>query len=160
MNDTINETATTTSTEIAGISIPFTTIPAFDIFLLSLATSAFITIVNKHFTDQAKIKALRKEMKDMQKKLREKMKEDPDKAKEIQQEIMKKNFETMKQSFRPQVFLITGIPLLFVFMFIAGNYGQFGDILNLGLFEVGWLGSYIIFSIANSIILKKVLNVA
>ena len=112
-------------------------------------------------SDQKKIKALRAEMKVLQKKMRKEMTKDPKKAKIMQSEIMKKNFENMKLAFNPKIMLITMVPLIFIFISVSQFYSPFGDILNVfGLTTFGWLGTYIVFSIINSIVLKKVLDVA
>ncbi len=165
INQTINDTATTilTQNEVAGIMFPLTGSPTMDIFLVTLLVALFTTLVNKKFSDQVKIKALRAEMKELQKKMREHIKgKNPQKAQAIQQEIMKKNMENIKHAMNPKILLITMIPLLVVFSFISQVFGEFGEFFTFPIFgwTFGWLGTYIIFSIINSIILKKVLDVA
>ena len=65
MNETLNETITqTVAPLLAGNSIPLTTSPIMDIFLIALVGSLFTTLVNKYMTDQVKIKALKKDMKE------------------------------------------------------------------------------------------------
>lgn len=165
MNETINQTIITTSNNVSntffGHTLPLTGNPMYDIFILTFFTALFITLVNKYLSDQNKIKALRKEMKSLQKEMKEKLKEDPKKAQKIQQEIMKKNFENMKHAFNPKIMLITMVPLTFVFIAVRQYYSPFGEFFNFfGLTHFTWLGTYILFSIINSMILKKILDVA
>lgn len=166
MNQTLNETLNQTVTQnlYLGQTFPITTYPALDIFIITFFVALFITIINKYMTDQVRIKALREEMKTLQKKFKDTMAKDPAKAQKIQQEIMKKSFENMKLSMNIKVMLITMLPILLVFSFVAKAYGPFGEFLHLIPFwewtNWGWLGTYIFFSIINSMILKKVLDVA
>ena len=111
-------------------------------------------------TDQVKIKALRSEMKLLSKKARDLIKKNPKKSQEIQKEIMKKNFENMKEFFNPKIILISMLPLLIVFFLTKKFYEPLGDFLPLLFFDFGWLGTYILFTLINSIWLKKVLDVA
>ncbi len=165
INQSINESINQASTFL-GYSAPFTSSPIIDIFLITLLVVIFTTLINKYMTDQVRIKALRKEMKEMQKKMREVMKNDPKKAQLMQQDIMKKNMENMKHAMNPKVMLITMVPLLVVFTFIGKIYGPFGVIMDFGLgswffgHPWEWLGTYIFFSIINSIVIKKLLDVA
>lgn len=161
LNQTINQTAAQAPT-LLGLTIPFTTSPLIDIYLISLVASIFVTLINKKFTDQARIKALRQEMKDLRKKSREAMTKDPKKAQQIQAEMMKKTGENMKHAMNPKIMLITMAPMLFLFAFIRKSYSAdiFPVILNLGFTEFTWFGTYITFSIINSIIVKKLLDVA
>ena len=79
------------------------------------------------------------------------MKKDPKKAQVLQQQIMKKNLENMKHVMNPKIMIITMIPMLLLFFVIRTNYAHFGVMLNLGFTEFEWLGTYITFSILNSI---------
>jgi uncharacterized membrane protein (DUF106 family) len=162
MNESLNEsvTALATSSDLFGTTLPLTGNPALDIFCISLLGALFVTLVNKYLSDQIKIKALRAEMKELQKKMRKQMSKNPEKAKQMQQEIFKKNLENMKHAFNPKIMLITMLPMLLLFFFIRSHYGGFGEFLDLGFTQFGWLGTYIVFSIINSIALKKILDVA
>lgn len=161
LNQTLNESLTQTNATLMGYSAPFTTGPTLDIYIITLFVALFITLVNKYMSDQVKIKALRKEMKDLQKKMRKEMAKDPQKAQKIQKEIMKKNMENMKHAMNPKIMLITMVPIFIVFTFVGRLYGDSGQFFNfLGWWTWGWLGTYIFFSIINSILLKKLLDVA
>lgn len=160
MNETINQSIAQIPVFL-GHSIPITSSAVIDIYIITLFTSLFITLINKYFSDQKKIKASRKELKKLQKKMREVLKTDPKKAQIMQQEIMKKNFENMKFAFNPKIMLMTMIPLTYVFFTIKHLYAHLGEFFNFfGFTSFSWLGTYILFSIINSIILKKVLDVA
>lgn len=141
-------------------SLPFTVSPLIDIFIYSLAVSLFITLVNKYMTDQVKIKALRAEMKELQKKMKSIASKDPEEARKLQQQIFQKNMENMKHNMNPKILIITMIPALIVLFHISQGYSQFGEFWDLGFTQFGWLGSYITFSIINSLLLKKLLKVA
>jgi uncharacterized membrane protein (DUF106 family) len=165
MNDTLNETIVNVVNDtvipmILGQSVPVTSSPVIDIAILALVGAFFTTLVNKFLSDQVKIKALRVEMKTLQKKVRDMMKTDPKKAQSLQGDIMKKNMENMKHALNPKVMIITMIPMLFLFFFIRTHYAHMGEFLNLGFTTFGWLGTYFVFSIISSLILKKVLDVA
>lgn len=156
MNETLSEIPT-----VLGQTLPFTASPIIDIFLISLVAALFITLVNKYLSDQIKIKALRKEMKQLQKESKKMMTKDPKKAQALQKEMMKKNFENMKHAMNPKIMMITMIPMLFIFFLIKQYYSGFGEFFTpFGLVSWGWLGTYITFSIVNSIALKKILDVA
>ena len=163
MNSTlINQTTNETIKTIFGHTIPLTGNPTLDIFLVALVASLFVTLINKYFTDQVKIKALRKEMKDLQKELRKHVGKDHKKAQEIQSKIMQKNLENMKYAMNFKVMLITMFPMLILFYFIKMYYSHLGEFFTVPIFgwHFGWLGTYITFSIINSILLKKILDVA
>jgi len=165
MNETINQTlqsvVDTSAGTLFGHSLPLTSSPTWDIFILTLFTSLFITLVNKFFSDQVAIKALRKEMKTLQKEMRKVMAKDPKKAQTMQQQIMKKNMENMKYAFNLKVMMITMVPMMFMFIAVRQLYTPFGEFFNLlGFTTFGWLGTYILFSMINSIIMKKFLDVA
>lgn len=156
MNETITQVP-----QILGMNVPISGNPTLDIFLVTLVASLFITLVNKYLGDQTRIKALRGEMKQLQKDMRKYMAKDPKKAQKLQQEIFKKNMENMKHAMNPRIMLVTMVPLLFLFFFIRQHYGPLGDFFTpFGLVSWGWLGTYILFSIVNSILLKKILDVA
>ncbi len=161
LNQSINVTAQAVQDTLIGSIVPFTGSLTADIFLISLVGSLFVTLVNKYLSDQVKIKALRLEMKELRKQQREFMTKDPKKAQKVQQEMMKKSMENMKHSMNPKIMLTTMLPMLFLFALVRQYYSQFGEFFNfLGFTHFGWLGTYIVFSIINSIVLKKLLDVA
>ena len=93
---------------------PLLTLPSWlAILIISAVITVLTTVAYKYLTDQKKMKALRKEMKAYQKKIKELSKEDPKKAMDVQKEMMEKNMELMKQSFKPTLYTL--IPLLIIF---------------------------------------------
>jgi uncharacterized membrane protein (DUF106 family) len=93
---------------------PLLTLPSWlAIIIISAVITTLTTIAYKYLTDQDKMKKLRKEMKAYQKKIKELTKEDPKKAMKVQKEMMEKNMELMKQSFKPTLYTL--IPLLIIF---------------------------------------------
>ena len=160
INQSIAQNASQIPT-LLGYTAPFTNNPIVDIYLVTLVTSLFITLVNKYLSDQVAIKALRLEMKESQKKMRKVMKKDPKKAQKMQQAHMKKSFEMMKHTMNPKIMLTTMVPILVIFGYMRTLYSPLGEFFNIfGFTTFGWLGTYIVFSIINSIVLKKVLDVA
>lgn len=160
MNESVNETITKIP-EILGTAVPISGIATLDMYVITLFASLFITLVNKYLSDQVKIRALRAEMKHLQKDMKKVMAKDPKKAQKIQKEIFKKNLENMKHAMDPKILLITMAPMLLLFFFVREYYGPLGDFFTpFGLVSWGWLGTYLLFSIFNSIVLKKVLDVA
>lgn len=163
MNTTINQTlnqSVVEQTQILGATIPITNSLILDVYLITLLVAVFVTLLNKYMTDQVKIKALRKEMKDLQKKMRAEMTKDPQKAQKLQKQLMQKNMENMKHAMNPKILLMTLFPLLIVFTFVGKLYGPYGEFFNVGFTTFTWLGTYIVFSLINSILVKKVLDVA
>jgi len=83
------------------------------ILIISLVITVITTIAYKYLTDQEKIKKLKADMKKDQKKMKELMKTDPKKAQKLQKDVMGRNSELMKHSFKPTLYTL--IPLLIVF---------------------------------------------
>lgn len=164
INKTLNETINQTATQMPllfGHTLPITNSLVLDIYLITLVTSLFVTLVNKYLGDQENIKRLRGEMKELQKEIRKHAIKDPKKAQALQKEMMKKNMENMKHAFNPKIMFTTMIPMSTMFIYVRAAYGPFGEFFNfLGFTHFGWLGTYLVFSIINSILLKKILDVA
>ncbi|MFW6233033.1 MAG: EMC3/TMCO1 family protein [Nanoarchaeota archaeon] len=158
--EAINETLGNSTVLLQNSTVPITGSLILDLFIISLIMAFFIALINKYLTDQVRIRALKQEVKDMRKKMTETMKKDPKKAQEIQRELMKKSMEQMKHSMNPKIMLITLIPALLIFTVIRKYYGPYGEFWDLGFTTFGWLGTYIIFSIVNSIIVRKIMKVA
>jgi uncharacterized membrane protein (DUF106 family) len=93
--------------------------PALSIFLVSLVLTVVTTIAYKYLTDQARIKKLKADMKKDQERIKKLAKEDPDKAMKIQKAMLEKNMELMKHSFKPTLYTL--IPLLLVFGWLGGH---------------------------------------
>jgi len=121
--------------------------PKVSIIILSFLITLAMTLVTKKFTDQIRMKEIKKLQKACQAKIKE-FKGDIEKQGEIQKEMMGYSMELMKHSFKPMLF--TFLPLIFLFWWIRGIYTE---ILS------GWIWWYIGSGILSSIILRKVLNV-
>jgi len=133
---------------IMALQVPY------NLAVLSLILTTFITLVYKYVTDQELMKSLKEEMKEMQKQMKE-FKDDPPKMMEMQKKAMEKNMKYMMHSFKPM--LITFVPLILVFGWLRNYYTNLGnpDVL----FGLSWLWAYIIFSIAFSIVIRKLFKV-
>ncbi len=139
--------------------------PLFGIIVISFALTLITTLAYKFFTDQHAIKDLRDSMKNLQQRMKESA---DDKHKiELSKEMWSKNMEAMKHNFKPM--LITFIPIIIIFGWLRKTYEcpqllegitnlctPFGPIF-LNYFQ--WLGTYFIFSILFSILLRKLFNV-
>ncbi len=123
--------------------------PKLSVVILSFLVTLFMTLVTKKFTDQTRMKELKKIQKACQIKLKD-AKGNLEEQQKIQKEMMECSMELMKHSFKP--LLITFIPLIIFFWWIRDIY--MGTIL-----ASSWIWYYIGASIVSSIILRKVLNV-
>ena len=88
------------------------------IIIISLIITIISTLAYKYTTDQRKLKRVKEDIK----KLREKQKKHVDNQKKfmaIQKEMMSKNSILMKESFKPMIFTL--LPLLLVFGWMAAN---------------------------------------
>lgn len=92
--------------------------PFLAILVLAVVISLLIVLVYKFFTDQEKMKEMKKKQKDYQKKMKE-LRDRPEEMMKVQKEAMKINMEYMKNSFKPT--LITMIPILLIFGWMAAH---------------------------------------
>jgi len=122
--------------------------PKLGIICFSFLVTLVMTLVTKKFTNQDRMKELKKIQKSCQLKIKD-AKGDVKKQGELQKQMMGCSMELMKHSFKPM--FITFIPLVIFFWWIRGIYTA---ILP------GWIWWYIGASIISSIILRKVLDVA
>jgi uncharacterized membrane protein (DUF106 family) len=123
--------------------------------LISLLVSLLTVIVYKYATDQVLMKHLKGEIDRLNKEAR-KNANDHKKAMSIQKEMFSKQMVMMKHSMTPT--LITFLPIIVLFSWLNMHLGP-EKVLNLYLLKLGWLGSYILFAIVFSIILRKLLKV-
>ncbi len=127
--------------------------------LLSLAT----TLVYKYMTDQALIRQVREDIKKYQREMKE-HKGDAQKAMELSKKISELNMKIMPQQFKPM--LITIIPFIIVFYLLNKIYTgmvivPFGFHFPLSSLEtgLGWIGTYIIFSMISTTAFRKLLKI-
>lgn len=126
----------------------------FGLFIISLVLTLFTTLVYKLATDQEALKTIKEEMKDLRADMK-RFKDDPEKMMELNKISVEKSMIQMKNSFKPM--LITFIPLIIVFGWLRNTYNE--TELNFLGFIDSWLITYIIISVAVSIILRKIMKV-
>jgi uncharacterized membrane protein (DUF106 family) len=86
--------------------------PFVSIAILSLLVSLIIVIITKFTTDQDLMKHLKGESKELQKQMKA-LKDNPKKMMEVQKQHMEMSMKMMKQSFRPMIWTL--IPILLIF---------------------------------------------
>lgn len=118
------------------------------IIIISILINFVVLLVTKFFSDQTRIRELKKQQKEFNKALKD-VRGDVEKTLEIQKKAMEHSLELMKHSFRP--LLITMLPLLLFFWWIRNI---FSPVLS------GWIWYYLVASIVASLIIRKILNVA
>ncbi|MEM2954603.1 MAG: EMC3/TMCO1 family protein [Candidatus Nanoarchaeia archaeon] len=122
--------------------------------IISLAS----TLVYKYATDQSLIKALREEAKKIQEELKN-AKNDQQKTAELQNKLVPINLKLMSQTLRPSI--ITIIPFILIFALLSKIYNSMVIIpLPFWKGHLGWIGTYIIFSMIFSTAFRKILKVA
>jgi len=92
--------------------------PFWGLLIISFIISLFITFVYKKVTDQNEMKRLKDSQKDFQRRLGE-AKSNPEAMKNIQKEAMAVNMKLMKHSFKPTLYTI--IPLLIIFGWMSAH---------------------------------------
>jgi uncharacterized membrane protein (DUF106 family) len=127
--------------------------------LLSIVLSLFVTLIYKFMTDQVLMKELKKDLKKHQKHMKEHRK-DATKMSELSKKSMETNMKYMRQTMKPM--LITMLPFLLIFQWLRGTFDS-TIIFPLGLpfwpGDLGWIGSYIIFSMIFTTAFRKILDV-
>jgi uncharacterized membrane protein (DUF106 family) len=118
--------------------------PKTSIIILAFLVTFVMMLITKYFTDQDRMRELKK----IQKACNIKLKENRQDA-AAQKQLMECSMELFKHSFRP--LLISFIPLIIFFWWIRGIYS---------VVLPGWLWWYIPSGIVSSIILRKALKVA
>ena len=130
--------------------------PLVGIIFISFVLSLLSSLSWKYLTDQVLLKEIREKTKNLHEQMK-KNKDNPEKLKEINSKMAKENLEALKiqykQSIKPMI--ATLIPFAFAFIWIRKTYEPFGNIF----FSFGGIGTYIIFSIIFSMILRKAMRV-
>ncbi|MAG11109.1 hypothetical protein CMI44_02255 [Candidatus Pacearchaeota archaeon] len=121
--------------------------PKVSIIILGFLVTLVMTIITKKFTDQNRMRELKKIQKACQIKLKD-AKGDIKKQSEIQKEMMACSMELMKHSFKPMLY--TMVPILLLIMWVRNVYAE---VLS------GWIWWYIGAAMISSIVLRKVLKV-
>ena len=135
---------------------------AFIIFA-SAVLSLVVTIIYRFATDQAEMKELKKQLKEFQDKFKQ-HKDDPNKMLEVQKEMSTVNMKYFKQSMKPT--LITIVPFIIIFHFLGKIYTTITVVplpfhVPLSTLEtgLGWVGTYVIFSMIFTTLFRKALKV-
>jgi uncharacterized membrane protein (DUF106 family) len=125
---------------------------------ISVGLALGSTLVYKFATDQSLIKAIREEVKKMQQEMKDN-KDNPQKVAELQTKMVPLNLKLMSQSLRPM--LITIVPFIILFVLLGRVYGDM-IVIPLSFWEghLGWIGTYIIFSMLFTTLFRKALKVA
>ena len=125
--------------------------PRISIIVVAFGVSFFVSIVQKYFGNQERMKEIKKKQKDLQKKMKEHQKDgNHDKVMELQKEMFSHMGETFKHSFKPM--LITMVPLLILIYWLKDIYNP--------VLGGWWLAWYIGASLVFSLIWRKVLDLA
>ncbi|MBI2041385.1 MAG: DUF106 domain-containing protein [DPANN group archaeon] len=131
--------------------------PVLLILLVAVILSFTSMLVTKYFTDQAMMRQIRDDVKKYQEQIKA-SKDNPQKAMELQNKIMALNSKLLPQSFRPMI--ITIIPFVLIFNLL---YKVFNNAIIIPLSfwpgHLGFVGTYIIFSLIFTTIFKKLLKV-
>jgi len=123
---------------------------------ISAALSLASTLVYKYATDQNLIKSIREEIAKLQNEA--KTSKDPQKLTEIQNKIVPLNLKLMSQTMKPTI--ITIIPFLIIFALLAKVYtGLIVIPIPFWKGHLGWVGSYILFSLIFTSLFRKLLKV-
>ncbi len=130
------------------------------LILITFGVSLATQLVNYKLIDQKVMRQYKKRLKEIQVEIR-KIK-DRKKIVKLQEELMDINSKMMKLSFKP--LMITMAPLWIMFFLLQSIYQPYGDLIqlpiNLPLFgtAISWLGTYIIFSLLFSAILRPLIT--
>jgi uncharacterized membrane protein (DUF106 family) len=131
--------------------------PLHFIYIAAAILSLVVTLVYRFGTDQPVMRELKKELKKHQGHMREHRK-DPVKISEISKKSMEVNMQYMKHTMKPM--FITMIPFLLIFTWLRGQFSEL-VFFNLPFWPhtLGWVGTYIIFSMIFTTVFRKALNV-
>lgn len=156
-----NITNVTTAVVTKEVPIIMGLSPFWFILLISIALSLIVAFIYKYATDQALMKELKADLKKYQEQMKA-AKDEPQKMMEIQKKAMAVNMKYMGQSMKPM--LITIIPFIIIFTILSRIYSGVPVIplpFNfLGKPYLGWIGTYIIFSMIFTTLFRKALKVA
>lgn len=93
--------------------------PLLTILIFAFFISLVSVLAQKHFTNQDRLKFLKKEMKKFQEQIR-KHKDNPEQQLKINKKIMPMQGEMMKESLKPTLWMM--IPFLFVFLWLSAHF--------------------------------------
>ncbi len=93
------------------------------ILSLALIITLALTLAYKYLTDQEEMKRVKKDLKKMQAELKELQRKNPEKALKLQKKMMELNAKYMKHSFKPTLY--TMIPVLIVFGWMSSHLAYY-----------------------------------
>lgn len=132
--------------------------PIYIIGFVAFFVSFMITLANKLIIDQNVIKELKKDIKRYQTEIRNN-RDNLDKVKEIQPKMMELSMKQIKMTFKPMKYYF--IPIIIIFSWLRkAMEGKIILSLPFWPYTLGWLGTYIIFSITFSTFLRKLLKLS
>ncbi len=131
--------------------------PLLSITLISIGLSLATTLVYKYATDQNMLKQIREDMKKYQEQMKA-HKGNAEKLAEINKQIMPLQSKMMAQSMKPMI--ITIIPFIILFKVLGDIYNSTIVIpLSFWPGHLGWVGTYVVFSMIFTTLFRKVLKV-
>lgn len=128
--------------------------PLLGLIIICLIFTLIVTLIYKFTTNQTLMKELKAKLKSHQAEMKT-FKNDPQKLMAIQKEAMEANMKYMMQSFKPMLF--TFIPVIIMWSWLRTVY-EATTISFIGI--TSWIWIYIIFSMAFSMILRKIMRLA
>lgn len=145
------------------------------VFFMAFIVSALISIVSAKVIDQKELKALREELSGYQKKMKEAQeKKDTKKLNKLQKQMMEKQSAMMSMSFKPMIYNMAPILLIFGWMRNFEPLQAFSllPVETLGKSVIvelplalphygnylGWFGWYILCSFPLSTLIRKILK--
>ncbi|MEK6936748.1 MAG: hypothetical protein AABW58_01625 [Nanoarchaeota archaeon] len=128
-----------------------------NIIIISFILTLIVNLAMKFFTNQHAMKSLKEDTEYFKKEM-QKFKNDPQKLIEIQKRSMETSLKYLQHSLPAT--LVTLLPLLFIFGWLRQAFPPGVKLLTLPFgISLGWLGSYILFSIIFNIALRKLLKI-
>lgn len=104
------------------------------IALISSGIVLLSTIIRYYTVDREKLKESQKRMKDHQAKMKEAQKSgDSKRMQKHQKDMLAETMENMRHSMKPMIF--TMIPILLIFGWMRGTYGEYGTAFDVELIE-------------------------
>lgn len=141
---------------IEPVVFGLTPLPFF--LVISIILSLFVSLVYKYLTDQTLMKELKKDLKKYQDAMKE-ARSDVEKTSELSKKAMSVNMKYMKQTMKPM--FITMLPFLLIFYWLRSVFDTTIVIpLSFWPGHLGWVGTYIIFSMVFTTLIRKALKVA
>lgn len=131
----------------------------YSVIVLSFLITLLITVIYKYTSNQREMREIRDKQKQYQREMKE-LRDNPQEMMKKQKETMKLTGSYFKHSMKPMLY--TFLPIILIFGWMRNQFvieGVSVKMLNLGIVNFGWLGTYIIFSIIFSTLIRKILKV-